>query len=295
MVRAAVFGLFGLSACGLALEGTGPGASGTDAVDDGGVPSNGRGGDATTTADANRAPDGGSSPDGGSLPDARPSSPDGSTDARPEVGPTYPATCAELGSAAVGHDVTLFLDKDASKPFDAHCETNGKTYLLLNADDEKNYSSYPRGGCASGISGQTQAVKTTWKMVLFDPATRMVDTGDYAGATSTGGTHEDSGSGTVHNDYFRMPFASGRSCLGGQSLSPVAQIDLEKTNFAVAGTQAWNFDGYQPAGGVPFDAKNQSATISTQGSPVGASPCRLASDYYTLTGGNCLQLEYIGP
>ena len=215
-------------------------------------------------------------------------------DAGVDAAATYPASCAALPNGGNGLDVTLYWDGDKTKPYDAHCGPSGATYVRLNDATGKNASSYPLGttGCTRLVAGQTKIITTTWTMIRFDPATHIVDTGDYAGATSVGGTHEDSGNGTISNDYLKMPFASGRVCDNGGAVASVATIDLSKTKLAVAAAQAWSHDGFQGASTVTADAPNKKLTLKIAGYSAGVSPCAANADYYTLTGGKCLTLVY---
>ena len=208
--------------------------------------------------------------------------------------PLYPGSCAELPNSGTGLDVTLYWDKDPTKPYDAHCGANGAVYVRLNDTTGKNSTTYPLGtaSCTRLVTGQTKVVVTTWTMLRFDPVTHLVDTGDYAGATSTGGTHEDSGNNTVHIDFTKMPFASGRVCDSGLGAAPVATIDLSKTKLAVAAGQAWSHDGYQGASSFTADAKNQKITLKIAGYSAGVSACAANADYYTENGGKCLLLVY---
>jgi hypothetical protein len=227
-------------------------------------------------------------------PDAAITGDSADEDAGADAAPSGPAAaCAELGSAVLGSDVTLYFDHDAAKPFAAHCADPGDgsiaTYILLGT--AVNTSSYPRAGCAILMTGQSQEVVTTWPRLRFDPASHVVDTSDFTGSTSTGGTHEDSGNGTIHNDYPRMVYGSGRSCVPGTP-KVVAMVDLSQTRFAITPSQVWYPVGTSALGGAVIDAARKTATISITGFPAGVSPCPGNGDYYTLTGGPCLALTY---
>lgn len=200
------------------------------------------------------------------------------------------SSCTELGADAIDQDVQLHLDGDATKPYPAHCSADLKTYLPLDGSAQ-NLSSYPLGSCDTLAGTATAAVMTTWKMVRFDPAMHAIDTGDFTFATSTGGTHETSGNGTFQWDYLQVPFGSGRSCLtpGGQL---VATIDLTGTHFVIAVSQTWAHDGPTSVAQVAIAPPRTKATITVGGFPVGISPCPPLADFYTVTGGTCLQLEY---
>lgn len=283
-----------LAGCG--LDGTGlldtsdgeaPEAEVADAVADGGAPeaasSGGHdsgAGDATVT-DAHGLDAG--TPDTGVVDS-------GGKDAVVPLPTTYPKTCAEAG--VTQGTVTLYVGGDPSKPWTANC-TGGHEYLVLGGP--KNDSSYPTGGCASDSSGQTAGVVTLWTMVRLDPMTLVVDTSDFTGATSSGGTHEVSGNGTVIYDYRHMPFGAARSCVDRAPQTAGASIDLSSTHFAVASSQVWYVQGFSanqqnnmPFGGAT-PGSGKTIALSVGGYPGGVSPC---NDYAQTTGGACLQLVY---
>lgn len=198
-------------------------------------------------------------------------------------------SCSDFGSAAIDQDVQLYFDGDFMKPYSAHCSADLKTYIALEGS---NLSSYPVGGCGTLTPDAQVSVMTIWQMVRFDTQMHAIDTGDYTFAASTGGTHETSGNGTVNHDYLRIPFGSGRSCIPGTART-VATIDLTGTHFALASSQTWATDGFDAATEAAINPQRTQATITAEGFPTGASPCAPLADYYTLTGGTCLQLEYV--
>ncbi len=262
----------------------------------------GSGGDAAGGADSG-AGDAGASDAGGhadaSPPiDASSDGADGSTgggDSGGSESPAtgYPETCAQAGADAGSHDVTLYVGGDPKKPWTAHC-SGGSAYLPLGTSSS-NFSSYPGGGCAANAHGPN-TVTTTWSMLRIDPTTLVVDTSDYAGAASSGDTHETSGNGTVNTDYTTMPYASGRSCVDQAPTAATASIDLTSTPFAVAGSQQWyllgfsnNNGGNKPFGGAS-PKSGKTVSLSVGGYPAGITPCM--NDFYQTTGGSCLQLVY---
>ena len=185
--------------------------------------------------------------------------------------------------------VTLYVGHDLAKPWSAYCGAAGETYLPLPAGVANNYSSYPDGECADVNGGAVAPVKTTWTRVRIDPATLVVTTNDYAGATTTGATHEVSGNGSVVFTYQRMPFATGRTCENDTSTT-VGKVDLTGTKFRVTPAQ-FVVEGYMGSGGST--TVGQVTTLAMRGFPAGVVPCRPAgTDYYQRNGGKCLQLEY---
>lgn len=198
------------------------------------------------------------------------------------------SSCATLGSSAMDQNVRLYFDGDPNQPYSAHCSADLKTYIPLQ---QSNTSTYPLGGCSTLSASATAAVTTSWEMVRLDTVMHAIDTSDYAFATSTGGTHESSGDGSFVHDFLSLPFGSGRSC--ASSAQAVATIDLTGTHFAIATSQNWAADGYMATANVTFNATRTKATVNATGFPIGASPCAPNSDYYTLNGGTCIQLEYV--
>jgi hypothetical protein len=201
----------------------------------------------------------------------------------------FASSCVELDAASADQDVRLYLDGDPMKPYSVHCSADLRTYIPLEG---ANLSSYPVGGCGTRAPNATAGVTTTWQMVRFDTVMHAIDTGDYMFATSTGGTHESSGNGTFEHDYLNIPFGSGRSCANGTAQT-VATIDLTGTHFMLAASQAWAADGFTAETEAAFNPQRTKATITAEGFPVGASPCAPNADYYTVTGGTCIQLEYV--
>jgi len=261
----------------------------------------GTGGDATAGADAAGASDAGGHADAPPPVDASSDGADGTTGGgdsgdsggsdAPATG--YPTTCAQAGADAGSQDVMLYVGGDPNKPWTARC-TGGNAYLLLGTSTS-NFSSYPGGGCASNAKGPN-TVTTTWSMLRIDPTTLVVDTSDYAGATSSGDTHETSGNGTVNTDYTTMPYASARSCVDQNPGSATASVDLTGTSFAVDTSQQWyllgfsnNNPGNKPFGGAS-PASGKTVSLRVGGFPAGITPCM--SDFYQTTGGTCLQLVY---
>lgn len=208
-----------------------------------------------------------------------------------DAAPPLAASCTDLPTAA-NSDVTLYVGRDPAKPWSAHCGAAGETYLPLPAGAANNFSSYPDTGCAAISTGASSPVKTTWTRVRIDPATLVVTTNDYAGATSTGSTHEVSGNGTVDLTYVKMPFAAGRICDDQSPEKTVAKVDLTGTSFHIAANQ-FITEGFEASGSAITNA--QATTITVTAFPGGMHPCQPAgTDYYQRNGGKCLQLVY-GP
>jgi hypothetical protein len=281
-----------VAACGLDVTGTGtPSASPGEHIAEGGAPALRATDDAGGAALADDAGAGGVT---GTDAAGAPPIDAGGVDAAPDAAPSpYPASCTEVPNAGAGIDVVLYWDKDPTKPYDAHCQA-GATYVRLNDTAGKNTTTYPMGtaSCTRFVTGQTKVVTTTWTMLRFDPTTHLVDTSDFTFATSVGGTHEDSGNNSIHTDYLKMPYASGRVCDSNQNTAPVAKLDLTKTKLAVAATQAWSHDGFEGQATAMADPKNKAITLNVGGYSAGGSPCPANADYYTTTGGKCLLLTY---
>jgi hypothetical protein len=198
---------------------------------------------------------------------------------KPEQGAPYPTTCAAVGTA--NGTVTLYVNGDSAKPWEAEC-VGGKSYLALS---NSNYSSYPTGTCATGTE-----VKTVWSKIAVDPTTLLVDTADYTGAVSTGNVLETTT--TYTTTYTMIPYASARTCnepldIGG---TPGAEIDLRGTPFTIGGTSAFTAAGYMETSAVTPGGGGSAVDLFIAGYPSGISAC--TNDYYTNTGGSCLQLIY---
>jgi hypothetical protein len=227
--------------------------------------------------------------------DSQPDTSDSATDSgadvstEAEAGTVHAQSCSELQTGTGTTGTTLYLNHDPQKPFSAICRygNNGATtYLVLPAG---NTSTYPLGSCAVAGTG----LVTTWNFVKFDPATLMVDTSDYEGAVSSGSTFEKNSDSSAQHLYAKMPFGSARNCVDSMPSTPQASIDLSGTHFSIAATQIWFPVGYSSSGVKhleTFGIGRQTASISVGGYPGGISPC--TNDYYTLYGGNCLQLSY---
>lgn len=213
----------------------------------------------------------------------------GAVRATPDAATSLASSCVGLGANSIDKNALLYLDGDAMKPYSAHCSADLKTYIPLEGP---NLSSYPVGGCGTLAPNATVGVTTTWQMMRFDTVMHAVDTGDYTFATSTGRTHESSGNGLFEHDFLNIPFGSGRSCISGTAQT-VATIDLTGTHFALASSQTWASDGFSTKTEAAINPQRTKATITAMGFPVGASPCAMNADYYTLKGGTCLQLEYV--
>lgn len=201
----------------------------------------------------------------------------------------FASSCVELGAGAADQPGRLYLDADPAKPYAVYCGADLRTYLRLEG---ANTSSYPAGGCGTSVAGSTAGVITTWQMVRLDTVTHAIDTGDYTFSESSGVTHESSGNGAFEHDYLRVPFGSGRSCVSGLAQT-VATIDLTSTRFAIAASQVWAADGFSAETEASIHPQRTQATITATGFPAGTSPCEPNTDYYTVTGGACIRLEYV--
>lgn len=206
-----------------------------------------------------------------------------------EPAPALPASCADVPSV-VDAETTLYVARDAAKPWTAYCTAAHETYLTLPAGELNNWSVYPNENCASVGAGEVIPVKTAWSRVRLDPATLVVATNDYTFATSAGATHEVSGDGAVDYTYTKLPFAAARRCENNGPPAIVAKIDLTGTKFRVAQGQ-FLVEGIQASGSAA--PVGDAVFLSLKGLPAGIHPCRPGgTDSYQRNGGSCLQLEY---
>ena len=225
-------------------------------------------------------------PDGSLTPDDASAGVEAGTDSAVP----RPATCAEVPASA-NSDVTLYVAHNPAQPWAARCGASGETYLPLPAGTANNFSTYPAHNCAKVPTGGGGAVQTTWTRVRIDPVTLVVTTNDYAGATSTGSTHEVSGNGAVDYTYTKVPFATGRTCENDNPATTVAKVDLTGTKFRIAPNQ-FLVEGFWGTG-TPATA-GAVTTLALTGFPAGMHSCRPAGkDYFQRDGGACLQLQYV--
>ena len=213
----------------------------------------------------------------------------GTSDGAPPPPPANPASCAEIPNVK-NTTATLYAGRDPAKPWNAHCGNAGETYLVLAAGPISNWSVYPSGGCANA-QGPTWA-RTGWSRVRIDPATFVVTTNDFAGATSFGDTHEVSGDGAIDFHYRSMPFAAGRTCREDDT-TVVARVDLSQTPFRVAANNAYFTEGFRGQGEDDLKSNGAVLELKVRGFPAGIHACP-AGDYYQKTGGACLRLVYAG-
>lgn len=207
----------------------------------------------------------------------------------PPPPPANPASCAEIPNVK-NATATLYAGRDPAKPWSAHCGSAGETYLVLAAGPAANWSAYPSGGCANALGPAW--VRTGWSRVRIDPATFVVTTNDFAGATSFGDTHEVSGDGAIDFHYRSMPFATGRSCKEDDT-AVVARVDLSQTPFRVANDNAYLTEGFRGQGANDLKSNGAVLELKVRGFPAGIHACP-AGDYYQKTGGACLKLVYAG-
>ena len=170
-----------------------------------------------------------------------------------------PASCADIKASvsnAWDSHYTLFVDRDAAKPWTAYCADMSGTpaeYLTLtNVGGSANFSSYPKGPTQSGTD-----VTTHYTRVRIDPVTLDVDISDQTYSTSTG--QHNHGSTQVTS----MPFGVAMSCDG--SPSGAANIDLTGTPVAVAANEFQNGGTGSSGGTSTYSSGDQIVDIAGGG------------------------------
>jgi GON domain len=177
-----------------------------------------------------------------------------------------PATCADVKAhvpAAADGPYMLYLTADAGKPWPAFCAAMATTPLEYLSLTGANSSQYTAGGGSPGTS-----VKTTYTKVRFDPAAGKIDISDRRFATSQGMLNHSGDNMMVTS----MPFGVAMDCLGNNSTSGVALIDLSATKFALTGTSAFAEGGNMSKSIVQLTSNNQRATINGGGNCGWAAP-----------------------
>jgi hypothetical protein len=199
-----------------------------------------------------------------------------------------PTSCVDIKShvpGATDGTYMLYLGADAGKPWPAYCARMASSpaeYLTLSGT---NFSQYTAGGRSPGTN-----VRTTYTRVRFDPVTMRVDISDRTFATSTGMLeHENT------TPVTSMPYSTAMDCVGPNSKTGVAQIDLSGTSFALDVTVPFIFGGGSPNGSLSGPSDRQ-LTIAGGGSCGWAGPVNIPTnpfnDNVTSANGLLLQLTY---
>jgi hypothetical protein len=130
-----------------------------------------------------------------------------------------------------------------------------RTYVVLpNVGAGSNFSEYTAGGASPGTSVITRydAIRIDPIPVRRNPLTFLVDIADQTFSSSTGMLCH--GSSDVPcpegQQVTSMPYGVAMDCMGGDSASGMANIDLRGTPFALADT--FSTQGFQPGGGATF-------------------------------------------
>ncbi len=159
--------------------------------------------------------------------DAPPGAADAAADARPDAPPdaeVFAQSCTDASDGA--H--TLYVAGNPAQPWVAHC-VGGLTYLPVT--EASNFGQYTVGGKATGTT-----VKTTYPLVRIDPVTLAVDIDDQSQAHSSGTLAHPN-----HPDPIpvtSMPLGVAMDCVGPNSSTGAASIDLTGTPFHVTSTFA---------------------------------------------------------
>jgi len=201
--------------------------------------------------------------------------------------PALPETCADVlagDPGAADGEYTLYIGKDADKPWPAYCNdmagTPAEYLVLVNVEDGRNFSQY------TNADPEGADLRTAFTRVRIDPKTLVVDIDDLTFSTSTGEVNH---GGPVTT----MPYAVAEGC--STEVDGVANIDLVGTPFKVIDpfcTKGANADG-----GVVFSSNDQVVDLTGGGycgwtGPATDNGC--VDNPQNKSSGFVLELEYIG-
>lgn len=200
--------------------------------------------------------------------------------------PRYPQSCVEYKE---GHPeekadglITLFVDRDPSKPWQAHCvgmdSFTPVEYLPLEVTGQgHNYSEYLSGG---HIWGDT--VVTQWFKLRMDPRALVINVHDFTFATSVGSVTNGTWT-TTQMDYAHAAACNAFGWVG------TANVDLAGTPFALALTQSFCASGWAETGSASISDDGRMAHLSGGGQCGFVAACPGSGDGWEL------QLDYVGP
>ena len=171
-----------------------------------------------------------------------------------------PATCAELAAhnKVVPNDssVTLYVNKDLTKPWTAFCHNNLE-YLTVTATD--NFGQYTASTKSPGTN-----VRTQYSRVRLDPTNLKIDICDQAFAASTGTLMHDPNN-NPNVAVTSMPLGVAMDCISSASpvATGVAKVSLTGTPFTV--TSGWTQGGNSPLGSTQSSSGGRVITITGGG------------------------------
>ena len=198
-----------------------------------------------------------------------------------------PQTCADVAAhVTVPNDssVTLYAGGDSAKPWTAFCH-GGKEYLTA-ASATSNYGQYTQGGKSPGTN-----VRTTYARLRIDTAALKIDICDQTFATSTGMLNHDPAGNNPDIFVTAMPLGVGMDCLGDNSQTGVAAIDLTSLPFKV--TSSWTTTGNGSAGTSTPVNGGRSVSITGGGNCGWRAPNNAPfNPFNTCTGGELIGLTY---
>ncbi|OJT18974.1 hypothetical protein BO221_36235 [Archangium sp. Cb G35] len=152
------------------------------------------------------------------------------------------------GGGTPNQDYTLYFGLNPAKPFTAYCHGNGNTYLTLSNAAGSNFSQY--------LKVEGASVTTTWSKVRLDTVAEKLDIYDVRFATSVGAI-------PAWNKYYAS-FGEAGDCVGPNSSTGRANVDLRGTPFAVTAT--WATTGYAAKGGYTLSSNDQVVNVTGGGS-----------------------------
>jgi hypothetical protein len=200
--------------------------------------------------------------------------------------PALPETCADVlagDPGAADGEYTLYIGKDADKPWPAYCNdmagTPAEYLVLVNVEDGRNFSQY------TNADPEGADLRTAFTRVRIDPKTLVVDIDDLTFSTSTGEVNH---GGPVTT----MPYAVAEGC--STEVDGVANIDLVGTPFKVI--DPFCTTGADADGGVVFSSNDQVVDLTGGGYCGWTGPTRgdgCVDNPQNKSSGFVLELAYI--
>lgn len=184
-----------------------------------------------------------------------------------------PRTCNEIVGGGNG-DVTLYINGDPVKPWQAYC-ANHKEYLTLPAGAAANYAQYTKS---------PTSVRTSYTRIRLDPLTLLVDISDETFSTSTGSLMH--GTTLVTS----MPYGVAMDCAGNNQNTGVANIDLSGTPFAVS--DPFELGGSHPDGTTTKSNLDRVVALTGGGNCGWNAPAPAPYNPFNTTGGPILDVIY---
>jgi hypothetical protein len=194
-----------------------------------------------------------------------------------------PVTCNDLAAHIPGFTGgvrKLYFQGMATKPWTVTCvgaAASWKEYLSLTGLNDSQYTK---------TGGGNTPVKTTFTKVRIIPATAKIDIADQTFSTSTGSLIHSGGTQVTS-----MPYAVAMDCVGNNSNTGVAHIDLSGTQFVI--TDMFEMGGAQPDGTVNSMNGGRQVTTTGGGNCGWLAPAPAPfNPFNQITNGDILDIAY---